>query len=386
MKVALDLQLLLKDKKTGIGWTAENIMQEFLHNMQQEVQINCFTFGYGNKIKEFQDSIGQKAEFQTCSWFHDVIYRLLWNFIPIPYRFFFGKQADVTIFFNYAVPPGVAGKSIVFVHDMSYQAYPETVRKKTRKFLELSLPDSCRRADCIITISEFSKKEIIKYLKIEEEKIKVIPLGVDFQRFHPYNSVKQQKEIQKKYQVSQNYILYLGTIEPRKNLERLIRAYQCLYAENSALPDLVLAGKKGWMYEPIFQCVEELNLGHKVKFLGYVEDADVPVLLSGAKLFVFPSLYEGFGLPPLEAMACGVPVVTSAAASLPEVTQDAAILVDPYKIAEIRDGMRCLLEDEKIYQELKKRGMEQAKKFSWERVSKLLLEACEDLFNKTVEK
>lgn len=372
MKVSFDGQVLLKGNKTGIAWCAENILEQFSKFEDIDKTINYFTLGYSPDDKAEADKYGKKGFFlQRCGWFHDVLYRMMWNFLPLPYSMFFRRKVDATVFFNYVIPPGVKGKKIVFVHDMSYLACPETVRTKTRRFLNVSMKKSCHRADVIITISEFSKKEIIKYLGIQEEKIKTLPLGVDFNRFHTNYSEKEKNNVVQKYGLTQDYLLYLGTIEPRKNLERLIRAY-AMTCEKNEMPPLIMAGRKGWLYEEIFNAVEELNLTEKVKFLGYVDSADVPMLISAAKVFLFPSVYEGFGLPVLEAMACGVPVITSDAASLPEVAGDAAVLVNPMDINDIADKILRVVEDKKLQKKMIEKGLLQAEKNSWENTAELL--------------
>lgn len=377
MKVAFDVQLLLKGEKTGIAWCAESILLEMANKDKIKKQLNCFTFAYDKKQKKQVYSYQKLGyQIQECRWFHDVLYRLLWNYIPIPYSLFFRKKADVTVFFNYAVPPKVSGKTVVFVHDMAYRVYPETVRKKTRRFLELVLQKSCDRADRIVTISEFSKQEILKYLKVSEEKISVVTLGVDRKRFHTHYPADQIRMVQSKYGLKGEYLLYIGTIEPRKNLKRLIEAYASLPLET---PMLVFAGKKGWMYREIFQTVETLGIGERVKFLGYVADREIPLLLSGAKCFLFPSLYEGFGLPPLEAMASGVPVVASNGSAIPEVVGDAAVLVEATKVESISHGILRVLKEKGLRERMIEKGIQRAKTFRWEKTARELLEICQRL-------
>ena len=382
MNIGFDGQFFLKGDKTGIAWSADRIIQYMGNKEEIEKQIFCFGLGYNNqnrmqvyKYKECGCSI------RMCNWFHDVIYRTVWNFIPIPYSLFFGRSADVTVFFNFIVPPGVKGRTIAVVHDMAYRTCPETVRGKTRKILERAMEKSCKRADKIVTISEFSKKEILRYIAVEETKIEVVPWGVDTKVYHDRYSADSIERIKSNYSISGEYILYLGTIEPRKNIERLIRAYSILNKRKPGVPVLVLAGKKGWYYDEIFNAVEELHLEDKVKFLGYVPEKEVPVLLCGAKMFVFPSLYEGFGLPPLEAMACGAPVVTSDAASLPEIAKDAAVLVDPSSIESIANGMDMLITNDDLREKVVKAGLERAKKYRWEKSAERMEHICRELVN-----
>lgn len=382
MKIAFDGQFFLKGNKTGIAWSADNVIINMSQYKDISRQILCFGLGYDRQKKSQLHKYEENGcTIKMCNWFHDVIYRMIWNCIPIPYSVFFGKNADVTIFFNFIVPPGVNGKKIAVIHDMAYISCPETVRAKTRKVLKSSMPKACKRADKIITISEFSKSEILRYLPVEESKIEVVPWGVDFEKFHNHYENDRIEQIIKKYFIPREYILYLGTLEPRKNLERLIRAYSMLNEKNSDIPALVLAGQKGWYYDQIFSTVEELHLEKKVIFLGYVPDEDVPLLLCGAKMFVFPSLYEGFGLPPLEAMACGTPVVTSNVASLPEVTGDAAVLIDPMRVEEIAKGIDVLLTNEQLRRKLVDAGLERVQEYTWEKAAENIANICRKLIN-----
>lgn len=383
MKIAFDGQFFLKGNKTGVAWSADNVIRNMSQWKSISRQIQFFGLGY----KEWQKEQVYKYEddnctIKTCRWFHDVIYRMIWNYIPVPYSAFFGKSADVSIFFNFIVPPGVKGKRIAVIHDMAYMSCPETVRRKTRRMLEASMKNSCKRVDKIITISEFSKSEILKYLPVEPDKIEVVPWGVDFNVYHDQYPADKIEHAGRKYCARDEYILYLGTIEPRKNLERLIRAYAMLYDKDKNIPALVLAGQKGWYYDEIFGSVKELHLEEKVKFLGYVPEEDVPLLLCGAKMFVFPSLYEGFGLPPLEAMACGTPVVTSNAASLPEFTKDVAMLVDPLDIASIAEGMDVVLQDDQLRKELIEKGLERSREYTWIRSTERIVNICRELTQK----
>ena len=366
MKISFDIQTLLKGEKTGIGWAIQSIIEGLNLKAKNCYQLNYFSLGYSkenkNNITHFQD---RGFILNPSKIFHDVPYRMIWNLLPIPYSTFFGKDSDVTVFFNYIIPPGVKGKKIAMIHDMSYKAYPETVRVKTRKYLEINLQKTCNRADKIFTISEFSKKEIVKYINIDKSKIEVIPLGVDTTLYNTNINNKKFEDIREKFNIKNRYLLYIGTIEPRKNLERLIQAYSLLNREFSEVPDFYIVGKKGWYYEDIFKAVQEEEIEDKVHFLGYLSQEEKILILKGAEVFLFPSIYEGFGLPVLEAMACGVPVVTSNTSSLPEVVNEAGLLVDPFDIESIKDGISILVNNEHKRKEYSERGVQQAKSFSW---------------------
>lgn len=380
MKIEFDAQLLFEEQKTGIGWTVNNILNSIIEVIDNEYCLNYFSLFKGKEkekvIKKYRE-MGFKS--YKCSWFHNVVYSKMWNVLPIPYSLFFNNKAQITQFFNYSVPPGVKGKAITFVYDMVYKAFPETVSKKTMKMLDNNLIKSCSRADHIITISEFSKNEIIKYMHIPEHKISIMPCGVDLSIYHPNYAEEDVIDVKKRYGISGDYILYLGTLEPRKNIESLVEAYAQLKEKCSNLPKLVLAGKKGWLYNTIFEKVELYQLTSDVIFTDYVDIHDVPVLLNGALMFVFPSLYEGFGLPPLEAMACGTPVIVSNKSSLPEVVGDAGYLIDPYSIEELKDTIQLLISDEDLRERMKEKGLIRSKSFSWKSSVTQLMEIYKSL-------
>lgn len=380
VKVAFDVQLLIKGDKTGIGWCAENILMRMPQYNEYSYQLNYFSLGYS---KEQLENVAKYVKFgyhlNKCKWFHDVIYRFIWNYFLIPYKLFFGNRADITFFFNYVIPPGVKGKKITIVHDMAYKAYPETVRKRTRRLLDLALEKSCARADRIITVSEFSKQELIKYLGIRSDKIVVMPNGVDFSLYHPNYEEKEVAKIKKKYSIEGKYFLYLGTLEPRKNIERLILAYAKLIRETNEVPKLVLAGRKGWMYNSIFETVKTLKLENNVIFTGYIEAKDTPILMKGAEIFLFPSLYEGFGMPPLEAMACGTPVLVSNVSSLPEIVGEAGIFVDPFSIDSIEQGLLSLTKNQRIRDELILKGLQRVRKYSWDKAVRIIKNVLDEL-------
>ena len=379
MKVAFDAQLLSEKEKTGIGFVAQNIVTEFLKDEKYECFGNYFSFGANKqnieKIREY-GKLGLK--FNECKWFNNMIYRLLWCVFPVPYSLFFGRKTDVSLFFNYYVPPFVSGKKITMIHDMVCMDCPETMSLKTKIMLKLTLKKSIKRADKIITISEFSKKRIIHHFGVDPKKIIIMPIGVDFDIYRNNYSKKEIENVRCKFGINKDYFLYLGTLEPRKNIERIIDGYYQLIQKNNDAPLLVLAGKKGWLFESVFQKVEEYNIKDKVIFTGYISGEDAPVLMCGAKAFVFPSLYEGFGMPPLEAMACGTPVITSDCTSLPEVVGDCGILVNPLKSEEICGAMLKLVNDNELCARLSGEGRKRAELFTWKRAADIIFEACEE--------
>lgn len=250
---------------------------------------------------------------------------------------------------------------------MAHLACRETVRAKTKIWLDLVLKGSCKRADIILADSQFSKLEIIKYLNIPENKIRVMYPGVDLELFHPDYPEDEVKRACRKYGIEEKYILYTGTIEPRKNIKRLIEAYDSLANDPDIekLPQLVLAGGKGWLCDDIYQAAGNAKLKDKIKFTGYVDEEDLPLLMKDAEIFCFPSLYEGFGIPPVEAMACGTPVLASNAAPMPEVLGEQALYVDPFSVDSIALGIKKLILDSDLREQMSDKGAEYAKRYDW---------------------
>lgn len=379
MITAFDGQLFLSNEKTGIAHLAYQTLLNLPRREGDEYRINAFSVATHPEASEALKKLEEAGYVIKRGGFHNKAYRLISAYIYFSYSMFFGKDPDVNVFFNYIVPPGVKGKSLAYVHDMCYMAYPDTMRLRTRKLLEKELDRSCKRADRIITISELTKSEIMRYLGISEDRIDVVYPGVDSSRFNPYIPKDKVKNTKKKYAIAGDYIIYLGTIEPRKNILRLLKAYARLHEEFTDIPKLVLAGRDGWSYDKIHELADSLELGDDLIFLGYIADNDRAPLLKGAEFFVFPSLYEGFGLPPLEAMACGVPVLVSDTASLPEVVGDAGVMVEPASEDSIYEGMKKLLFDKELSEGLKIKGIEQAGLFSWKRSGEELSKIIYDI-------
>jgi glycosyltransferase involved in cell wall biosynthesis len=266
-------------------------------------------------------------------------------------------------------------KSVFTLHDLIFLFHPETHKPLNRWFLTLMMPRFLRAADAVIAVSECTKRDAIRFYGIPEEKITVIHEGVN-PRFRPA-SPEAIAAVRARYGLPEHFILYVGTIEPRKNLTALLEAFHHLLATHDLR--LVIVGKKGWLYEGFFRRLRELGLEDRVIFTGYVPDEDLPAIYSAADLFVFPSLYEGFGLPVLEAMACGVPVICSNTSSLPEVAGDAALLVDPTDVRALAGAMERALTDEGKWREMRERGLQQAARFSWDEAAAMSLKVYQDV-------
>lgn len=259
--------------------------------------------------------------------------------------------------------------SVVTVYDLSFVIFPQSFKYSRRFYLALFTRLSARKARRIITISESTKRDTVRLLGVSSEKVDVVYCGVD-KTFHPLPD-REIASFRQKRGLPERIILFVGTIEPRKNVARLIEAYSHLRDERVKL---VIGGAKGWLYEEVFARVEELGLTGDVLFPGYIPPDELPLWYNAAELFVYPSLYEGFGLPPLEAMACGTPVITSNVSSLPEVIGEAGLTVDPIDSESLAEAMSRVLGDEALRQSMRERGLARANRFSWAKAARETVE------------
>lgn len=300
----------------------------------------------------------------------------LWTQVALPIKLFTQRE-EPNVFYSpsHYAPRFSSCPTVISIMDLWHHRHPEQFTKKDLYQLTKWEGYSLKKASHIITISEFSKREILDIYKVPEEKITVAYPGFD--RFVLKEKEKRIGEIRERWKIGGDYLLYLGTLQPKKNLVRLVQSLNILISRYPSIT-LVIAGKKGWLYEEIFSEVKKLGLEEKVVFTGFVSEEEKPHLLKEAKVFLFPSLYEGFGIPVLEAMSMGVPVVTSKEGSLPEVGGEAAIYCDPYNVESIAEAVREVLNlNENARNEIIRKGLEQVKKFSWERCAKTVLEALE---------
>jgi glycosyltransferase involved in cell wall biosynthesis len=292
----------------------------------------------------------------------------------------------------YTLPLNYKGKSVVTVHDLAIYKHPEWFPSKFligQNFSTKTLvPQSLEKAEKIIAVSEHTQKDIQEIFKIKKNKIEVIYEGVEFRSLPSKTEGICGLEtkicfddLRAKYGLKDNYVLFLGTIEPRKNISLLVEAFCSLASRSRTFAEkyqLILAGAKGWKNEKVFKemeiCRKKLKLSGVVKYIGYIPSSEKFALMKYAACFVFPSLYEGFGLPVLEALSLGVPTITSNISSLPEIAGGAALLVDPRKKDELAEAMGKIIFDKDVGAELAKKGVDQAKKFSWTKCAKETLE------------
>jgi glycosyltransferase involved in cell wall biosynthesis len=269
---------------------------------------------------------------------------------------------------------------VATIHDLIPWMFPQAVTRKHRWVWCTMLPRVVRRARRLIVDSQATARDLTDRFPEAADKVRVVYLGVD-PRFAPAPPA-DVAALRSQLRLPADYMLSVGTLSPRKNLHRLFDAYAILRGQSAEVPPLVVAGKPGWLWEPIMRKVRDLHLEPYVIFCGFVPDRDLPALLTGASIFVLPSLYEGFGLPVLEAMACGTPVLTSNRSSLPEVAGDAALLIDPDHPGAIAEGMRRLLEDTACRKDLAQRGLTQARAFRWEETAQRTLAVYREAFDR----
>jgi len=305
----------------------------------------------------------------TDEWLARLWHRLR---LPIPVETVTGSL-DMFYSPDFVLPPTCrATRTLLTVHDLSFLHHPETFVLALHRYLERVVPRSVARADLVLADSSHTRSDLISLLGVSPGKVRVLYSGVDA-RFRPQREPEEGERLRTRYGLDERpYVLSVGTLQPRKNYIRLIHAFAIL---REAMPEtqLAIAGGRGWLCQDIFAAAEAH--GESVRLLGFVDEAHLPALYRGAALLAFPSLYEGFGLPVLEAMACGVPVVCSNVSSLPEVAGDAAVLVDPFDVGGLAEAMERVLQDADRRRDMVARGIAQAARFTWDEAARQLLAA-----------
>ncbi|HEX9988154.1 MAG TPA: glycosyltransferase family 1 protein [Chloroflexia bacterium] len=282
------------------------------------------------------------------------------------------RPPDVLFVPSHVVPLWHPRRTVVTIHDLGYIHYPQAHTTSARLYLHLSTRFSVRAARRVIAISEATRRDLITYYKVPSRKISVVYHGRD-PIFAPVEDKERVAQVTTRYGVSQPYCIHVGTLQPRKNLMVLVEAWDQLRGKVERPPQLLLAGRRGWLYDSLLEAVEARNLGDLIKFTDYVEREDLPALYSGAMALTFPSLYEGFGLPALEAMSCGTPVLASDTSSLPEVVGDAGLLLDPHDPGAWAGVVQRLMRGKALQRDLSRKGLERAASFTWERCARQTL-------------
>ncbi|MBS1790538.1 MAG: glycosyltransferase family 4 protein [Acidobacteria bacterium] len=281
---------------------------------------------------------------------------------------------------QYTAPPFCPIPVVATIHDLAFEHLPETFTRRGSLQLKLTVRRTAQKAARIATVSEYSRQDLLRTYKLPPEKVAVTYNGVE-PHFTPQTQFNEAVELKQQFGIDRDFLLAVGSLQPRKNLVRLIRAYTKLRAENESFsPQLVIVGRKLWLAEEIFAEIRRQRWAKDVILTGYVSDQDLPKLYRQATAFVYPSLFEGFGLPPVEAMACGTPVITSDVSSLPEVTGKAALLIDPQNQASIELALLQITRDQELREQLRELGIEQAKKFTWQAAAEKTLRLYQESF------
>lgn len=384
MKIGIDIRVLMDKNYSGVSKYVANLL---LALFKQERSANSYNLFY-NSSKNIKDrlSVWQNdfSQIKSLSWSNKIFNYFLQKTLSWPKLDLFLGEPDIfwSPHFNFSsFSKSSKTKKVITVHDLSFLRHPEFFSWRKRFWHSaLGIKKILNQADGIVAVSENTKNDLIELLGINENKIRVIYSGLN--QSVPTNKIIPISNFFPKLNLDSGYLLYLGNIEPRKNLVNLIKAYELWRLnsskENKNLP-LVLAGAKGWRVKSIFSAWRKSEFKDDIYFLGYVNDEIQKSLYQHAKLFIYPSFYEGFGFPPLEAMAHSLPVITSNVSSLPEVVAEAALIIDPNKISEIAEAIEIILKDDNYRQNLIIKGLKRVEFFSWEEVAKKYLIYFDDL-------
>ena len=357
MNVCLDVQAAIA-QRAGVGRYVRQLA-EHLAALSDRDTLTLFYFDFK---RHGAPPAAPGARLRSVRWLPGRWVQQAWKRFGFPPFEWFAGDADLYHFPNFVLPPlSRRRRAVVTVHDMAFMRYPEFAEDRNRRYLEARIRDTVRRAGAILTDSRFSAAEIHDILKVPADRIHAIPLGVD-PSFGPVPA-ERIRAVRERQGLQRPYLLTVSTIEPRKNLTFMGDVYDRLLSYDG---DLVLAGMPGWKWEPIVAHLRGLHRGERVRFLRYVADEDLPALYAGADLFLCTSHYEGFGLPPLEAMACGTPVVSSPGGSLAEVLGDAALLVPRFDLEAWADAVVRVLSDRALRDRLTAAGRLRAAGYRWE--------------------
>jgi glycosyltransferase involved in cell wall biosynthesis len=363
-------------KRVGISEYVYELLTQFAKGEGQEVESSFEIY--------LKQKTGKDFPSESKNWHYKVFGpSKLWTQIALPAHLFLERQKP-DVFFSPAhyAPRFSPVPTVVSIMDLAFFHFPELFTKKDLNQLKSWTGYSIKKAKKIITISQASKDDIIKLYGIEPERIAVIYPGIKQQasltpHIYPMNELKTR------YKIGDNFLLFVGTLQPRKNVVRIIEAFAETRKQKTESGDhdleLVIIGRKGWQYEEILAAPEKYGVKNQVKFLDFVPDEDLMLFYQHAQAFVWPSLYEGFGLPVLEAMKFGCPVITSNVSSLPEAGGDAALYVDPENVEEIKHAIEKVVSDEKLRNEMVAKGKKQVEKFSWEKAAKETLEVLQEV-------
>lgn len=379
MKIGLETTVLINKNRTGVDYYTYHLYREAIRQMHNDEFYLCYV--------AFMTKPNISLEIEAANTITKVLkfipgriyYSLLKKGLSFPIDWLLGIRPDVFVFPNFIRWPLVqTKKSVVVVYDLSFIKARQHAVSEHAKFLTKQVPKSVSKSDHVIVISKNTKRELMQEYNTPESKISIIYPAVNHELFKPADK-KGRESVRQKYKLPGKYILSLGTQEPRKNLVGLLLAYEKLPQSFRDEYPLVMSGGKGWLDDELNKIFARVSKESKIIRTGYVDEDDLPGLYSGATVFVFPSFYEGFGMPPLEAMACGVPVIVSDNSSLPEVVEKAGVYVNANDKDTITDALKKVLASSSLRKEMSRKGILQAKKFRWENAGKQMKELLEKL-------
>lgn len=380
MRIAIDYTAAIR-QGAGIGNYVRYLVDALLAQDSKNQYI-LLTSGRPTQERPFPKAENVRARSIIIP---DRYLNILWYRWRLPlHATYFTGQVDIYHGPDFVLPP-LNGKirKIVTVHDLAFLEHPEYAVPQLVAFLNKVVPEAVGAADVVAAVSQATRQTLIEHLKTPPEKITIIPNGVR-PHFRRITDPILLAATRHKFGLKHPLVLGVGTLEPRKNHPGLIKAFhkaQSAAGKNQRPAMLALAGGPGWLYEETQQLIAKLKLEKKVRFLGRVSELELITLYSMADVFAFPSFFEGFGVPPLEAMACGAPVITSNASSLPEVVGDAALLIDPHNTSELAKAMIRLLEDEQLREELRQKGYARAQLFTWPKSASKMLSVYQRLYD-----
>ncbi len=362
----------IKTRKSGIGYYAENLVRN-LAEVEEIDEILVFS----NRAPVFDGPPPARGRWCSQSALRS---RALWLQLRLP-GLIGSRKPDLTHYVNFNAPVLYPHPFVVTFHDCVLYRHPEFYTWKKRFLTRSVMPTVARRALGIITVSCAAKQEIVELLGVSEDKIFVVPNAAG-EVFRPVSDASRLQAVLTHHEVEPPYLLFVGTLEPRKNLSRLLEAFDLLKSETTLPHKLVVVGARGWKFAPIFETIDRLRHRSSVRILDYVDLADLPALYSASDLFVFPSLYEGFGIPILEAMQCGTPVLCSNIPAHREVAGEAAEICEPLSVRSIAEGMKKLLQEPAVACELKRLGLERVQAFSWKRSAQETAEVYQQVLSR----
>jgi len=381
IKIFVDAEVLTVPHFSGIGHYTLEMLQALDNILDSRPDVQVTLGVYFRRMQKIKSYGFRNFKFRRSPFPLRISNALKIRELQPFYDLFFGKH--IYLFPNYTAWPLLFSKSISIIYDLSFEYYPQYAEPRNQKFLSDNVKKTVEWSNKIITISENSKKEILDFYSLPKDGVKIVYPGIDQSTFFRWPA-QEVARVKARYGVHGKYILFVGNIEPRKNLKNLLLAYESLDESIRKEYSLLLIGARGWLDNEIFEIIERLRMsGNFIQQpIGYVEDADRAALYSGATLFVYPSMYEGFGIPPVEAMTCGVPTITSDNSSLPEAVGDAAIMVPSSSPKKIASAMTKVLgSNNRELNNMVRKGFVNADKFSWQNEADKLMKIFEEVSN-----